>query len=197
LTSGDQVAAAFFKGLDWYSKGQLDQASVQLGVAAGPRREFFPAAFYLGATFAAAGRDRDAAGIWQLALGSEPRPVLVYLLLADARLRDGSPDAVVDVLKPAYARLPTNDEIAQRLIAAYLMTGRYQEALPVLDGFLSRNPAEQTALFAAVFAQYHVATKEHLVISAADQTKLAGYVGAYKGPYRNLLQKYLQIMRGR
>jgi VWFA-related protein len=197
LTSGDQVAAAFFKGLDWYSKGQLDQASVQLGVAAGPRREFFPAAFYLGATFAAAGRDRDAAGIWQLALGNEPRPTLVYLLLADARLRDGSPDAVVDVLKPVYARLSTNDEIAQRLIAACLMTGRYEEALPVLDGYLSRNPTEQTALFAAVFAQYHVATKEHLVLSAADQNKLAGYVRAYKGPYQSLLQKYLQIIRGR
>ena len=40
-----------------------------LALAAGPRREFFPAAFYLGAAFAAAGRDRDAAGIWQLPLG--------------------------------------------------------------------------------------------------------------------------------
>jgi VWFA-related protein len=128
LTSGDQVAAAFFKGLDWYSKGQLDQASVQLGVAAGPRREFFPAAFYLGATFAAAGRDRDAAGIWQMSLGDEPRLMLVYVLLADARLRDGLPDAVVDVLKPVYARIPTNDDIAKRLISACLMTARYQEA---------------------------------------------------------------------
>jgi tetratricopeptide (TPR) repeat protein len=197
LTEGDQVAAAFFKGLDWYSKGQLDQASVQLGVAAGPRREFFPAAFYLGATFAAAGRDRDAAGIWQMSLGNEPRPKLVYLLLADARMRDGLTDSVVDILKPAYERMPMDDDIGQRLIAAYLMTGRYEEALPVLDGYLTRHPAEDTALFAAVFAQYHVATKEHLVLSAADSAKIAKYVGAYKGTYRPLLQKYLQIMRGR
>ena len=197
LTEGDQVAAAFFKGLDWYSKGQLDQASVQLGVAAGPRREFFPAAFYLGAAFAAAGRDRDAAGIWQMALGTEARPKFVYLLLADARMRDGLTGSVVDVLKPAYERMSMDDDIGQRLIAAYLMTGRYEEALPVLDGYLTRHPTEDTALFAAVFAQYHVATKEHLVLSAADQAKIAKYVGAYKGTYRPLLQKYLQIMRGR
>ena len=48
LTSGDQAAAAFFKGLDWYSKGQLTQAVTQLELASGPRREFFPAAFYPG-----------------------------------------------------------------------------------------------------------------------------------------------------
>ena len=111
LTSGDQAAAAFFKGLDWYSKGQLTQAVTQLELAAGPRREFFPAAFYLGASFAAAGRDRDAAGVWQMAIGKEPRPPLFYLLLADARLRDSQPASVVDVLKPAFERAPNDDEI--------------------------------------------------------------------------------------
>ena len=30
LTAGDQTAAAFFKGLDWYSKGQLNEAATQL-----------------------------------------------------------------------------------------------------------------------------------------------------------------------
>ena len=195
LTSGDQAAAAFFKGLDWYSKGQLNQAVTQLELAAGPRREFFPAAFYLGAAFAAAGRDRDAAGVWQMAIGKEPRPLFAYTLLADARLRDGQPASVIDVLKPAYERTPADDEIGHRLMAAYLMTGRYEEALPVLDGYLSRNPTDQTALLAAVFAQYQVATRERLVLPAADQTKLARYVRAYEGPYKALLAKYVEIMR--
>jgi hypothetical protein len=195
LTAGNQTAAAFFKGLDWYSKGQLNDAATQLALAAGPRREFFPAAFYLGATFAAAGRDREAAGIWQLAMGKEPRPTITYILLADARLRDGQSDSVIDVLKPTYDRNPADDEIGQRLASAYLMTGRYAEALPVLDGYLTRHPNEQVALFAAVFAQYHVVTRERLAVSAADQTKLARYVRAYQGPYQPLLAKYLEIMR--
>ena len=196
LLSGDQVAAAFFKGLDWYSKGQLSQAATQLELAAGPRREFFAAAFYLGAVFAAAGRDRDAAGVWQIALGDEPRLALAYTLLADARLRDGQPGSVIDVLKPAYERMPDDAEIGQRLMSAYLMTGRYEEALPVLDSHLSLNPADQVALFAAVFAQYQVAMRERLVLPPDDVAKVAGYVRAYEGPYEALLAKYLQAIRG-
>ena len=197
LTSGDDTAAAFFKGLEWYTKGQLNEAATQFQLAAGPRREFFPAAFYLGAVFAAAGRDRDAAGVWQMAMGKEPRPPMTYILLADARLRDGQPDSVIDVLKSAHDQDPADDEIGQRLAAAYLMTGRYEQALPVLDRYLGRHPTDQTALFAAVFAQYHVVTRERLALPAADQTKLARYVRDYKGPYQPLLSKYLQVMRAR
>ena len=196
LIGGDQAAAAFFKGLDWYFKGQLSQAATQFEVAAGPRREFFAASFYLGAVFAAAGRDRDAAGVWQLAIGDEPRPLLAYTLLADARLRDGQPASVIDVLKPVYERMPGEEEIGQRLMSAYLMTGRYEEALPVLDSHLSRNPTDEVALFAAVFAQYQVAMRERLVLPAEEVAKLAGYVRAYEGPYKTLLAKYLQTIRG-
>lgn len=52
--------------------------ATQLNIAAGPRREFFPAAFYLGASFAAAGRDRAAAAVWQMGIGSETRLPIVY-----------------------------------------------------------------------------------------------------------------------
>jgi len=195
LVAGDQVAAAFFKGLEWYTKGQLNEAVTQLALAAGPRREFFPAAFYLGAAYAAGGRDREAAGIWQLALGNEPRPSVAYLVLADARLREGQADSVVDVLKAAQQRNPKDNDINQRLTAAYLMTGRYAEAVPVLDQYLVQHPDDQVALFAAVYAQYHVVMREKLALSQAEQAKLARYVRAYTGPYQPLLTKYLEIMR--
>jgi hypothetical protein len=82
-------------------------------------------------------------------------------------------------------------------MSAYLMLGRYEEALPILDGYLTRFPGDELANFAAVFAQYQVATRERLVISAAEQTKLARYVRNYDGPYEALLTKYLQTIRGR
>jgi thioredoxin-like negative regulator of GroEL len=197
LTAGDQKLAAFFKGLDWYSKGQIGQAATQLQLAAGPRGEFFPAAFYLGAALAAGGKDRDAAGIWQLAIGKEPRPRLAYIVFADARLRDGQPASVIDVLKPVYERTPDDDEIAMRLASAMLMTGRYVEARPVLDTFLAKHPADQAALFAAVFAQYQATTREHLAVSPADRAKLTRYVRAYEGPQQALLSKYLNAMTSR
>ena len=117
--------------------------------------------------------------------------------LADARLRDNQPASVVDVLKPAYERTPADDEIGRRLMSAYLMLGRYEEALPILDAYLARFPADEMANFAAVFAQYQVVTRERLVVSAAEQAKLARYVRNYDGPYEALLAKYLQTIRGR
>ena len=194
LTAGDQQAAAFLKGLDLYAKGQIDQAATQLNIAAGPRREFYPAALLLGACFAAGGKDRDAAGIWQMALGADERPLVAYTMLADARMRSGQADAVVTVLKPAYAKHPTDDDLGKRLAIAYLMTAAFGEALPILDGYLTRHPTDGDALFAAVLAQYQISLVTGAELSAADRAKLLKYGKAYKGPQEPLLAKYLSSL---
>jgi VWFA-related protein len=194
LSEGDQTTAAFLRGLDLFAKGQLDQAATQLDIAAGPRREFFPAAFYLGAVFAAVGRDRDAAGTWQLALGSEARPPAIYPMIADARMRDGQALSAVDILKPAHERAPDNDDIGRRLAMAYVMTGRYAEAVPVLDGYLTRHGTDQDALLASVIAHYEIARAGQL-LSNVDRAKLRKYATAYRGEHRALVEKYLQTMQ--
>ncbi len=196
LSAGDQAAAAFLRGLDFYVKNQLDQAAAQLHIAAGERREFFPAAFYLGAAFAAVGRDRDAAGTWQMALGTEPRPAAIYAMVADARLRDGQPASAVDILKPVFEREPTHDGIAKRLGMAYMMTARYAEAVPVLDAYLTRQPADQDILLAAIVAQYEV-TRAGQTLSNDDRVKLRKYSAAYSGANAALVEKYLQTIGAR
>jgi len=196
LTAGDQEAAAFLRGFDFLTKGQLDQAASQLQIAAGPRRQFFPAAFYLGAVFASAGRDRDAAGTWQLALGSEPRPSIAYALAADARIRDNAPEAAIDILKPAYERTPADDELGRRLATAYLMTSRYSDALPILDGYLARHPTAQDLLLAGVVAQYEV-TRAGSVLSNTERDRVRRWAAAYKGDQSALVGKYLQTMGAR
>jgi VWFA-related protein len=193
LTSGDQTAAAFLRGLEFFIKGQLDQAVTQLTLAAGPRRDFFPAAFYLGATYAAAGRDRDAAGIWQSSFGTEPRPALAYVMAADARLRDGQAQAAVDILEPAHAREPGNDELATRLGIARIIAGQHIDAIPVLDGVLTRQPTEPFYLSAAIVAHYE-AVRGGMVLSTADRAKLKKYGAAYTGPDRALIDKYLETL---
>jgi VWFA-related protein len=196
LSAGDQAVAAFLRGLDLFTKGQLDQAAGQLQIAAGPRREFFPAAFYLGAVFASAGRDRDAAGTWQLALGAEPRPAVAYTMAADARIRDGAPEAAIDILKPAYDRTPTDDEIARRLAMAYLLVSRYAEALPIVQGYLARQPTDQDFLFAGIVAQYEV-VRTGLTLSTADRDRVRRWAAAYKGSQSALVEKYLHAMGAR
>jgi VWFA-related protein len=197
LSTGDQVAAAFLRGIDFFAKGQLDQAATQLQIAAGPRRDFFPAAFYLGACFAAVGRDRDAAGVWQMALGTDARPAIVYTMAADARLRDGQADSAIEILKPAYEREKTNDEIAKRLAVAYAMTARHAEALPIADAFLTRSPNDQDMLLTALISQYEVVRSGQVVLSNVDRARIRKYAAAYKGPQRALIDKYLTTMEAR
>jgi tetratricopeptide (TPR) repeat protein len=196
LSAGDQTVASFLKGLDLFTQGQLDEAATQLHISAGERRDFFPAAFYLGAAFAAAGRDRDAAGIWQLALGSEPRPAAVYAMVADARLRGGQPTSAIDILKPAFDRHPADSDLAKRLGIAYVLVGSYAEAVPVLDAYLTREPSDQDALLAAVVAQYETA-RAGQTLSNVDRAKLRKYSAAYKGPEQALVDKYLTTLQVR
>ena len=196
LSEGDQTTAAFLRGLDFFAKGQLDQAATQLDIASGPRREFFPAAFYLGAAFAAVGRDREAAGTWQLALGTEARPVAVYPMIADARMRDGQAGSAIDILRPAYDRAPENDDISRRLGMAYVMTGRFADAAPVLDGYLTRHATDQDILLAALVAHYEVA-RSGQPLSNVDRAKIRGYGTAYRGEYQALIEKYLATMQVR
>jgi VWFA-related protein len=196
LTAGDQTAASFLRGVELFSKGQLDQAATQLQLAAGPRREFFPAAFYLGAVFASVGRDRDAAGVWQMSLGTEPRPAAVYTMVADARLRDGQPGSAIDILKPAYDREPANDDIARRLAVAYAITGRYADALPVADGYLARHSNEQELLLVAIVSQYEL-FRSGQVLSNVDRAKMKKYAAAYRGSEQALISKYITTMDAR
>ncbi len=194
LTSGDQTGAAFLKGLDFFMKGQLDQAATQFNTAAGPRREYFAAAFYLGACYAAAGRDRDAAGVWQMAAGGRARPGLVYLLLADARLRAKQAASVIDVLEPLRARLPGDEDVARRLALAYVLTGRYAEALPLLDIYAQRHAEDQESAFGYVFAQYALTAKAGTPLPVAEQTKVARLAKVYTGPDQPLLARYVAAL---
>ena len=113
---------------------------------------------------------------------------------ADARFRGGQPDAVVDVLKPAYDRAPTDDQIGKRLGLAYVVMGRYADAVAVLDGYLTRNPADQDVLFAAVLSHYETHTRAKTLPTDADRAKLKRYASAYKGSQGPLVSRYLQSM---
>lgn len=195
LANGDQPAAQFLRGLELFLKGQVEQAAIQFQASAGTRREYFPAAFYLGACLASAGRDRDAAGVWQLAMGKEARPSFVYTMFADARLREGQAGSVIDVLGPALERTPSDLDIAKRLALAYVMTGKYAEAVPVLETYLAENPSDADMLFSIIMAQYEVTTRARVSLSDAERAKLTKYARAYKGPQQALISKYLEAMQ--
>ncbi|MGE3842698.1 MAG: VWA domain-containing protein [Vicinamibacterales bacterium] len=192
LEAGHQDQASFLRAIELLNKGDLDKAANLLHVAAGPRRTFFPAAFYLGVCFAAAGRDRDAAGVWQMAIGTTARPPIVYNLLVDARWRDGQLAAVVDTLREASQRVPDDDVIARRLALVYAVMGLHAEAMPIFDRYLQRHPDDQDALFAAVLSTYEAGSA-----SGPDREKLARYASAYNGPQKALVSRYAEAFSER
>jgi hypothetical protein len=134
------------------------------------------------------------AGTWQLAIGTAVRPSIVYALFADARLRTGQPASVVDVLQPVRGRLATDDGLEKRLALAYAMTGRHEEALPLLDDYLVRHATDQEALYAAMLARYNISSRANVPLSDAERAKVVGYVRAYTGPQRALLTRYLSAL---
>jgi hypothetical protein len=98
------------------------------------------------------------------------------------------------VLKPAYDRTPTDDQIGRRLGLAYVVLGRFAEAVPVLDGYLTRNGTDQDVLFATIYAHYEATTAAKAISTEADRTKLKRYASAYKGPQQALVARYLQSL---
>jgi len=86
-----RLAASFVAGLGHLQAGAIDDAARSFRAALQAAPDFTPALIYLGACYAAAGRDQQAASVWQMALLQDPAsPVLRHLaigawLRADAR----------------------------------------------------------------------------------------------------------------
>ena len=67
LDAGDQNAGSMLRGLELLMKGDLNPAANQFGVALRNAPDAPIASFFLGACYAAAGRDKEAVSAWQRA----------------------------------------------------------------------------------------------------------------------------------
>ena len=83
------LTVVFLRGLAELSRGEVNDAARTFRRTVQLSHDFFAAAFYLGACYAAAGRDRDAAAAWQTSLVTESEAPFVFSLLGDALLRQG------------------------------------------------------------------------------------------------------------
>ena len=153
-TRDDELAAVFLKGVVLLSSGDLNAAAGKFRDALRLDSEFFSAAFYLGACYAAGGRDRDAAGAWQTSLITESNAPFVYTLLGDALLRLRDADQAIDILTEARALWPADDEVTIRLATALVMANKPAEGLTLLEPYLATHPADHERLFLALRAIY-------------------------------------------
>ena len=193
-----QVARAFLSGLSLYSKGDLNGAMNKFREALKLDSEFFVAAFYLGSCYAAGGKDREAAGAWRTSLVTESDAPFIYTLLADAFLRLKEANRALDILKEAAVLWPQDDQVQLRLGTALALAGRTDEALPVLDGYITRHPDDHERMFLVLQAIYQTRLAGRSLKSPAEDKALfdryATMYAAAKGPQGGIVETWRKFI---
>jgi VWFA-related protein len=194
----DQLAAAFLKGLILFQRGDLNGAAGKFRDALRMDSEFYSAAFYLGACYAAGGKDREAAGAWQTSLITESNASFVYTLLGDALLRLRDMDQAIDVLTEARTLWPADDQVTLRLGTALVMANKPADAIKVLEPYLAAHPSDAERLFLALRALYEARSSGRTLASAdADRAMFLRYADAYaaaKGAQLALVEQWRKVI---
>jgi VWFA-related protein len=194
----DELAPVFLAGLELYAKGELEQAAGKFRDSLRIDSEFFPAAFYLGACYAAGGRDREAVGAWQTSLVTESNAPFIYTLLGDALLRLRDNVQALDILVEASGLWPDNEEVRVRLGTAQAAAGRFPEAVRTLDSYLTAHPEDHERLLIAMRAIYETRSAGKTIASADDdRQRFNRYAAAYAiagGPQQALVSQWKRFV---
>jgi tetratricopeptide (TPR) repeat protein len=193
-----RLATVFITGLSLYGKGDLDNAAKQFRETLRLDSEFFPAAFYLGACYAAEGRDSEAAGAWQTSLITLSDAPFIYTLLGDAFLRLHQNDSAVDILTEASHLWPESEAMQVRLGIALAAAGKRAEALGALDPYLAKHPDDHAALLVALRTIYEArSTGKAIATAAEDRQRFDRYAAAYAaahGPEQALVDQWRKFV---
>jgi VWFA-related protein len=176
------LPVAFLKGVALFATGELEPAATQFRNAVRASSEFLPAAFYLGACYAAGGQDEQAVGAWQTSLISESDARIIFDVLSDAllRLQDGAQSA--SIIQEARERWPDDDLFLPRLAVAQNLAGEPAKSLDTLDGYLERHPDDSAAMMLVLRILYDAHAAGRVVRGVAEDTALATKVAEmYKG----------------
>jgi hypothetical protein len=202
LAVADQTVlpTLFLRGLALLGKGELEPASVQFRASLDVAPDFLPAAFYLGACYAAGGHDREAVGAWQTALITESDARIIYDVLGDALLRLNDDEAAL-LLTEARDKWADDDRFVPRLAVSEALRGRPRDAMALLDGYLTRHPEDANALLLALRLLYDARSAGGRIASAAADTASARrYADLYRaagGSKTSLVDRWVAYIAGK
>ena len=198
LEAGDQGAGSVLRGIELLMKGDLNPAANQFGVALRNAPDAPIASFFLGACYAAAGRDKEAVSSWERARSAKLQLPGLQLVIADAWLRLGQPADALEPLRLALERQPQDDDIRRNLAIAQSHLGLHEQAYPTIVPYLERNPKDPDALMIALHALYQIHIEGKTIGSAADdKARAAEYARAYaaaNGPQQALVEKWAEYL---
>jgi VWFA-related protein len=192
------VRAAFDEGVAHLQKRAYKDAEASFKRAIQPDLDSTGPLAYLGVTYAAAGRDAQAASVWRTTMaGADDLPEL-YAWLADALMRLKALGEARPVLQEAIGRWPTDARFARPLALVYATFGNGLDAARLLDQSIREQPGDQSSLFLAVEWLFNVHRAGFVVHDRAEDLRLAhAYADQYlKGGGLNepLIKQWLSYL---
>jgi VWFA-related protein len=186
---------AFLKGLTLLSDSKLEPAADAFRDAMGKSLDFYPAMVYLGACYAAGGKDKEAASVWRTALIREGDTPALHVMLADSLLRQGRAGDALDDLDEARSRWPDDLGLKRRFTIAALVGGKPADGLRALDELLEKRGEDEHALAFGLLALYEAFESGQPIESAdRDRARMTRLADAYRvrgGPSLALIDTWL------
>jgi VWFA-related protein len=179
--AADHPVAAFLQGVALLSQHKLDPAAAAFRNAMRASADFFPAMVYLGACYAAAGKDREAAGAWRTALIKEGDATALHVLLAEAQLRQGRPDLALQTLDAARERWPADEALKRPFVLAALSAGEHADGLEALDELVAARAEDEPLLEVALLVLYEAFVAGDPIEGVEqDRARMARLAEAYR-----------------
>lgn len=142
--------AAFDEGIAHLQKKDYRDAEASFKKAVTPDADSSGALAYLGVTYAAAGRDTQAASVWRTAMaGADDLPQL-YEWLGESLMRLKSSGEARPVFEEAVSRFPAEDRFARPLAILYATFGKGLDAVRLLEKSIATRRDDAALLFMAV-----------------------------------------------
>jgi VWFA-related protein len=177
----DHVVGSFLAGVAELARGDVNRAALEFSQALKTVPGFFPAAFYLGACYAAGGQDKEAATVWRTTLVTDPSAPWIYTALSDALLRSNETAQALNLLREVTKLWPDNDDVLMRWGTALSMSGQPDQAIKALDVYLSHRPADGDRLLLAMRLLYEARILGRPLDTAdADRAQFLRYFAAYE-----------------
>ncbi len=167
------VRAAFDEGVSHLQKRAYKDAEASFKRAIQPEFDSTGPLAYLGVTYAAAGRDAQAANVWRTTMAGGDDLPEVYAWLAEALMRLKSLGEARPVLQEAAGRWPTDARFARPLALLYATFGNGLDAVRLLDQSIREQPGDQSSLFLAVEWLFNVHRAGFVVYDRAEDLRLA------------------------
>ena len=182
----DELAAAapigaFLKGLALLANNKIEPAAEAFREAMRGSPDFYPAMVYLGACYAAGGKDKEAAGAWRTALIREGDAPALHVMLADAFLRQGRGDLAVEDLVTARSRWPDDQGLKRRFAVAALLGGKPIDGLQALDELIEKRAEDELSLAFALLMLYEAFERRQPIQSVdQDRERMVRLADAYR-----------------